>query len=1202
MISISLDLTKINIMLPTKANQTILEAIAGSEGPVTLGLLPLSAHEEESCIRDVVEHCAGRLNTFIDLLHVLTPAAAAYAIAAGASQAVAQGARFWEPVGERLGIDLSANPSRERLSRAFIAACRNLNIVMPDVDDLAWKNIAPMMAQASILHRWTESLGAGIQTTLRNHPLPDLEDPRALQRFAENLASHTHSQPNLKSILLTEVGPIVVHRLISSCVFNRYEILPAHLVNPMKQAFEGSGRQVTLKSPYVSFSMIRGGFELVLPRQPTKLISHQTYWLVNGNQYSPNLEERLSEFEIGAGKIEVRLKKMASGYPDQEFTLNLALDEPLRVFEEKTMREKSVRIGEETTMPPGNYLLVMKPEASSNDAACEEIRGSYKVLPSVTMRPGLESLIVTYDGVDSILYPALKADIYQSNEEGQFSALLDGKNLHYGNSIGFQAYIPKNQHSGQIGILITTENTTLLEKSTALQVHDQGVYDYSPDLEDALREAIKPLQPGIHFLQIRLTTNAASVVRDFWYWKGLEHISQHLGFRCTEKPLNIDYQASKGICESKDGCGFIPKYTGHKIVIALKGGSSIELLRPGVQATVIDTKDEWQADIQSHENLTVRKSEARVIQFESGGFDEWSLQCNDREFAVLNRNKMRQYIGLDSLLAEFGKSGRVCAVNKDGDVIRLFGFSSGLVASALTLEQDHGRGLEKWTTKVPLEDVGKLGLLVRDFSRSPVSTDADIVLLFDGEHPPECEEEVILDARDGVTAVVRCFPEEENLEARAKVCIQISPEKTATSLLTIDIIQMPPHGEEWRPLHCVDGQNTSQLCIVASGQAPVQSDDYTWWHHLWRVSQHSLKEEDKAIYGKLTEVELSTALDTISRFTTVKYPTRVYFYSARYFTSLSYKLSTRRLSAGHRDDNVWWNAGAKELANYADALETPLIRQFHFTQNSDVLRRIWNDDAVIGSTGRSNVIQSLSLVKDIQKADGRVNYAQAVIHENRHPFELFTSFKNYQEVSAGRAADFQDFDFNLFFNGILKRTLQHAEGGMIHESLPVLSARHLLHSINALNRRVRVLTRASAADAEHPLTKSLQSLSQTHTRLESKIITLNSRIGYRPEGRSANLDHLDRHESLHFPDLPCLNSVQAKQIADLAWAFCVTNRASAHGRMNTIDSGKMLSLFSGNALQTHPINLILSFAPELFSYHIALLDFALFNPNASSTS
>jgi len=1186
-------------MLPLKANQTILDAISGSDGPITLGLLPLSEREEESCIADVVTHCSGRLTTLVDLLQILTPAAAAYAIAAGASQSVVEGARFWEPLSNKLNIDLSNNASRERLSNAFRAACRRLGVVCPDVSEMTWKNIAPMMAQASILHRWTEALGAGIQTTLRMHPLPDLDDPRALRRFAKDLASHTHSQQNLRSILLTEVGPIVVHRLISSCVYNRYEILPAHLLEPMRQAFQGGGRNVTLKSPYVSFSMVHGGFELVLPKQPGKLTSHHTHWLVNGSQYSPAIEERLSEFEIGAGKIEVRLKNVASGYPDQDFTANLSLDGSFRLFDEKTMREKSVRIGEETTVPPGEYLLVMNPEASSNDANFEEIRGAYKVLTGITLRPGLESLVISHDGVESTLSPALKAGIYQTTEEVQFSVLTDGRNLHYGSAFGLQAFIPKNQHSGQIGIQISTGPTVLFEKTVALQSHDQGVYDYSPDLEVALREAIQTLVPGVHPLHVRVTTNAASVSRDLWYWKGLQRVSNHMGFLCSESPLNIDYRASKGIQQSKNGCGFSPSYTGPRIVIALKDGVAIELLRPGVQAIIIDREDDWQSEIRSGENLTVKGADKRVIQMESGGFEEWSLQCNGKEFAMLCRKKTRQYIGLKSLLYEFGKSGRVCGVNKDGESLQLFGFSSSLVASALSLEQDHGKGLEKWTTKIPLEGVGKLGLLVRDYSRSPVSTDAGVIPLIDDEDLPESDVEITIEARDGVTAVVRCIPANGNLEARVKVCILIAPEKTSTSLLTIDIVQMLPLGGEWGPLYCADGSSTSQLCIVASGEAQVQADECTWWHHLWRVSQNGLTGDEKIFYAELTDGEVRAALDTISLLTAVKYPSSVYFHSAKYFSSLAHKFSNRRLSSGHRDVNIWWTMAANELENYSDAVAAPVVRQFLFTQNPHTLRRVWTSDAEIESTSKSNVIHSLSLINKIQEAGGRVNYAQSVFHENRHPCELFSSFKNWSQVSSGQASDFQEFDFNLFFKDILKRTLQHSEGGLVHEATPVLSARHLLHSVNALNRRIRVLTRASSGDSDHPLTKSLQSLSRTHAQLDSRIITLNSRIGYRPEGRTANLDRPDHYEPLHFPTLPTLSSVQAKQIADLAWAFCVVNRAKAHGRVVSQEAREVLTLFSGTSLITHPINLILSFAPELFSYYIALLDFSLFTPKAS---
>jgi hypothetical protein len=1187
-------------MLPLKANQTILEAISGSDGPITLGLLPLSAQEEEACINDVIAHCAGRLRTLVDLLKILTPAAAAYAIAAGASQAVSQGNEFWGPLADKLGIDLSDSPSRELLSKSFRSACKRLGVMDPDVSELAWKNIAPMMAQASILHRWTEALGAGIQTTLRSRPLPDLDDPAALLKFALDLATHTHSQPNLRNILRTEVGGIVVHRLISSCIYNRYDILPAHLIEPMKQAFEGGGRQVTLKSPYVSFSLVHGGFEVVLPKQPGKLTSHQTYWLVGGSQYSPVSEERLSEFEIGAGTIAIQLRNVAAGYPDQIFTVNLALDQPFRVFDESTMRERVVRVGEETSLLPGDYLLVLKPDATTNDADGEEIRGNYKVLPGVVMRPGQEPLIVTHDETVSTLSPVLKAGIYQSSDDGLFTALSDGKHLHYGGTFGFLAFIPKSQHTGDLGIQVTSRDAVLFERTVALQSQDQGVYDYSQSLENALDEAVQSLQPGVHPIQIRLATNATSATRELWFWKGLERISNQKGFLCSAPPQNIVFHRSKGIRESKSGCDFIENYRAPKVIISLKQGEMIEILRAGIQATCIDPADNWQTEIRSYENLTVSDTDARVIQLESGGFEEWTIRCNDRDLAKLDQKKTRQFIGLRSLLADFGKSGRIDAISEDGEEIRLFSFSSDLVASTLAIDLDHGRGLEKWTTKVPMEGIGKLGLAILDYSESPIPIESSVIPLYDDEHPFVDNSEISVDAMEGVSAVMLCIPAQGNVPARVKVCLQISPEKTTDRFLTIDLVQMPPQGDQWKPLYCIDGPNTSQLSIVVSGGAIIDPESCSWWRHLWRVGQNSLTDEDHFLYGNLAGADIESALVTISRLTTVKYPTNVYNRSAKYLSSLSHKLSSRREAGGHRDDDIWWGAAVTELAAHAGTVLSPVVRQFLFTNNTHLMRRVWTTEHGISQVDRGHVIPSLGLVNEVRKAGGLVNYAQTFYHQGTHPCELFHSFKNWSEVSTGRAACFTGFDFNLFFREILKRVAQHSEADTSLELMPVLSARHLLHTTNSLNRRVRVLARASAGNAEHPLTGALQSLIRVHKQLEGRIGGLNNRLGYTPVARGANFDRPDQYEPLYYPDLPLLSSPQAKQIADLTWAFCVATRARAHGRISSDDFQETFSLFSGVNVQTHPINLILSFAPELFSYYTALLDFGLYQHSAAN--
>lgn len=84
--------------VPEEANQIVLQHLLAAEGPITLGLLPLTASEEEKCIQQVVDYCNGSIRKLFDLIGVLAPGAATYAIAAGASQAVKQGGAFWDPL------------------------------------------------------------------------------------------------------------------------------------------------------------------------------------------------------------------------------------------------------------------------------------------------------------------------------------------------------------------------------------------------------------------------------------------------------------------------------------------------------------------------------------------------------------------------------------------------------------------------------------------------------------------------------------------------------------------------------------------------------------------------------------------------------------------------------------------------------------------------------------------------------------------------------------------------------------------------------------------------------------------------------------------------------------------------------------------------------------------------------------------------
>ena len=617
----------------------------------------------------------------------------------------------------------------------------------------------------------------------------------------------------------------------------------------------------------------------------------------------------------------------------------------------------------------------------------------------------------------------------------------------------------------------------------------------------------------------------------------------------------------------------------------------------------LDPEDGNLAELRNSETLTVTDKDSRVIAFESGGFEDWSLMCNGVEFATLGKIRVRLQIGLRSLMAQFGKSGRVEARNSEGETIRIFGFASSLIAKRLELTLDHGQGIERWKTTIPCGDLGKLGIQILDYSESPNPILGGVTVLYEEGGTAEDDAGDTKVIAEGIGTVVRLVEADGTNPDRLKVSVDVSPSECASKLLFVDLLRAPKGTEDWQPLQCADGMQASHLRIVVSGEEPFDEANFTWWHHLWRVSTSRSQEENLSLYADLNDVEVGQALNQISQLLTVKYPSSVYGHSAKYLTSLSHKLSSRRESSGNRDTNTWWREGALELETHAAATVAPVVRQFLFSCNPHTLRRQWGDLTEMDEITDTGIFSGLALGASVKRAGGRVPYARNVIAEKRHPDELFGSFANSPMVFQGKAADFQGFDFQRFLKPIFTRVIQHDESASELDDASLLSAKHLLHCIKALNRRARVLAKASNSDdPDHPLRNALRGLSNTNLHCGRLLPTLKTVIGYRPWADNANLDRPDHFEVPDAPSLPLLTSEQAIQLNTATWTLCVLSRATAHGLISTTEFVQKMNGFSGSNVQSHPINLILSFAPELFAYYVALLDFALFNPETSSAT
>ncbi|MBK1829599.1 hypothetical protein JIN77_02590 [Verrucomicrobiaceae bacterium R5-34] len=1179
----------------TAVNQSVLDAIAAGDGTITMGLLPLSETAESECIDTVVDFCNGSLDRLLNMMRIYAPAAACYTVASCASQAVTGGRRFWDPVFEKLQIDIDVN-QRPKLAEIYEQTCEKLGVVIPDVSDMAWSYISPMMAQASILHAWTERLAHGLKSTLKHHPVPDLEDQTALGRFATILSERIHNNPNLRKILGTEVGGIVANRVISSYVYDRYDELPVHLIKPMRDAFASTGARVTLKSPYVSFSESLGLFEIVLPKQSGKLTNERTQWTIEGIPFSVHSDQRISETEFSSGVVVVKLQYLAGEYPDQEFQLVLGLDQTFRVFEQVSMREKSYKAEKHITLPPGEYMIVMHPEATTNDAEYEDLRGEYKILPGVLLRPGSDALKITHNGTTCNLTSSLKTGIYHVHDKGCFIPVGDNGLLHYGTSFDLQAYIPKNQHKGILKVRISSSDALIHERNVELQPHAEGVYDYSDCMETSLAECVTQLPPGLHKLRLAISTSSSAATRDLWYWKGLDVISDTRGFVCSAEPENIEFKKCKGLKKTSNGCAFATNYHAPEIRIALNSGETLRIPRAGVHAICHDPTDDWTEDLRSGSSLTVNKRDRRIISFRSGGFHNWTLECNNIEFAHLNRTRTKSSLSLASIPVQFGPSGRITAVNETGERINLFSYSSALVAKSIKHKVDHAQGIDVWSTTVATEDLGIVGIELIDYTDAPSEKKPSVIKL----NELELEDFIPLDVdvRDGITVRLTQLPAENLRPASLKLSLATNDQQLPGRLLVINIVRKPAGSDTWIPLHCQEKHNTSQQSLIVYNSSDQPNDECSWWKHLWHTSEKKFQPEHKSIYSDLTSDDIRPALETISTLISTKYPTAVYMHKAAYLLTLPHRLATRRALCGHTDATQWWDASVRELTEHAMTRTTPVVRAFLLSSNYPVLAHAWNNEENINLSDPTNIISSFSLLGMVKATGGRVRYAQTHYFIDTHPKELFESFDNWNRVSSGQEHHFGRFNFNAFLQSIMAKVLNHAEQCSTLDKAPVLSARHLLAAITALNKRSRAMWNAAQSDdSEHMLQDRVQTLTVTHRGLEKVIYAINKSIDYQPSNRLTQRTFSEQAETLYYPDLPSLDNPQARQLAELTWAFCVASRATAHGKIPMTKFIQLKDLFTGTS-PTHsknPVNLILTFAPELFAYYSALLDFALYN-------
>lgn len=1206
-------------MIPTnltEANELILRVISEADDAMVLGFLPLTLAQEDAVLEHVKKAVNASSVASITGLLRIAPAATAYALAVAPSRSLTTGGKFWPSLESDLGVFMLA-PSRPVFSTQFRSSCALLGLLAGTLEETGFTHAAPFIFQSGILHYWIHSLATGLRQTLRNIPAPDLESDMALTAFVTQLANQIHGQPLLLSTLKTDVGPLLVRRLITAYISQDWSVLPPHLQTPIREAFEETGKGIVLKSPYLKFVPAYGEIEVILPGQSERITSGDTFWRIDDRKYAARIEKQIPLSELRERRFGVELCQL-DGFKNQSFLLDARLDDdvPFRVFRKDTGRERRSDAGQDAKLPPGEYFVLMAPDVETNDEDNMKEQRGFREL-EIEMRPGNDPLILKRGGNRWEIRAELHQGVYLDRDRAQAVSIKGGGLLHYGDDLGLIAYFPataSGNGSFRLEVCCAGQKLEMRHEISAPET-GAGVYTFHTNLQSPIAAALAQLQPGIHWLEISLSHPTACVRYSLWYWKGLQRISESLGFKCTEAPRNVNPHGCRGLVVNEKGIAFKSGYYAPTVTLALTEpyNTIIRLPRAGVQVVVLEPESDWEFEPKPEIPLIVKSNDRRVLRFHSGGFQRWEILGNDKKIVTLDRNRISQVNTLAGLASELGGSGRIFARGEDGELIPLVSFTRPLSASTPEHKTEDGRGCERWSFSVPAVELFGIGAVITDLSDDPCSDAGVIEVLAERVEKGFVFQKIIFGEnlitlkanssvpvnhwKDSIATALEAAANtnttaQKKDEERLNVMIEILTTSLGSGLWAIDFFRRTAENGEWLPLDCVEAHGYSTLRFFAWGPDPLPNDA-GWWRRLMRAGkprETELRDSPLAVaLAGMGPEDLNSALGQCRKLLGWKYPSTVWNENARRVQDFPVHLGCHQFSIWGPAGGIWWRHAACELSDYAAVAAAPVTRQFLLGSQPDCFR-LPGEAMVIGEGEQfsSPVGRSMNLPAEIHAAGSLKDYVVPQFLRGELDQDIVLSFGNYLAVQTRKDDDFRDFSLRTFLcgesgfvKGLTERTKELDESNPRYEVTALLSPEHLHYSIRALKRRCLTIEQASREE-EHPLSSVAQSIERIFQRLEIVAPNIAPMIGWKGMG-----------EFVWTP--PLLENPWAEKVAQLVWVVAAISRLAANGKISPKDFENYLQrLLCRNTPTKRKIQnrlcILLSLAPELLTFYLALFE------------
>ncbi|MFM2198617.1 MAG: hypothetical protein RLZZ505_2049 [Verrucomicrobiota bacterium] len=1187
-------------------DQNIREKISAFErDSAILGLLDVTKEEQEAISATLIELSNASL---VGLLSRY-PAATAYGLALVRATSEDNLREFW-PCFENGMQRTIPSGDRTDLSVAFQKACHILGLRIGEIGER--RNIAPFLFQAGIIHCWELDGRSYLTSAYRaafNHQqyLPSSDDVTGCNQFSKVLATHCHHSKNLKDILESEVGGMLVSRLVSF-----YQGDEAALPEHLRKAFaaeKSTGRNRILPRPHLAYDPFDESLVMVLPAVPPAMADEKTVWRVDGvSRWARH--EVVIRIDAEARNYKIELDGLRDGKAALPFELESGFNEttPFRIFQYGTGKETRTRAGDVISLTPGAYHVLTHPEAEGgSDDECFVRKNGFRVcafhgdVPSVAslpeFRPGDPAVNLSFRGRKISLTCEFRNQFYFGGLGGSL-LLDDGSRLCWGEQAGLRLWLHDKGESHAMLRIGSEESPIRISPSTGESALRESVV-----LDEIITNHTRMREPGIHRIVLKAKWGDRTVASEIYYWKGLSEVDERRGFHLVEFPGNVDLAKSVGLKKQGDDLVFEGGMKCPHVQIRLNDGTTLSLKRPGIRCEQFSPDDPEAHSIQHNEELIALKSDRRRIRFSSGGFEVWKILCNGEHVVSLSPTRTVEVVSLASLSLMFQGHGKVWAENAGGAKVHLF-----RIRRPLSTQRPHPKtegNYDRWSINLPMAELYEVGVRIRNLGDDLTCRQSgyvkSIALRRTVEEPGDVTDELFddikMDLGEGIA--VHAKPNRHKDQSSLRVSLQIDRDIIPQGFYFLDLVHRASSREEWDFVHAREEHGYSKLRFPVFGVTRMPEGE-PWWMYLFGARKPKGGKVDAEVNAKLSAMsddEIRDALRLCRDVLNFQYPSTVWSsgesrHCAVWLENWPWILAASRQPFTTADHSAWWQEGIHELAEFSQMREHAKVKLFLFGIAPQVLLRLAGVESPDSEETVGRLESSLMLGVKIQSIGGLIEFAKSEIFEQSPSINLncFSAFERWSFVKSSGSGDLGSFDFQNFLSSLGEPNFDAEKDGLL------LSPSHLLEAVVKLNGRTRILAQTSQQENRRDLRWLTIGLEAVQRNVESAAIFIKERAGIRMEFRGP----AGNFNAYWVP--PGLANEDSRRLANMIWCVAGLCRLAAHGKANESEASsrleKLLS-FPNKPGEGLTVSQLFSFGPELFAFYVALFDLAFSPSNIS---